>query len=141
LAVIPNLTATIEQIIVLAATAMLASGASLIWTGRRPDEQSNFGRDAIWNAIKTWVELPITRFHDKQDVLLLAEKPPRLAMEIGECLSRSYPSLWSTLQKLRQEYREWKDTDSSAKFTKFVEGRAITTWPIHRHTMNKGRGN
>jgi hypothetical protein len=141
LAVIPNLTAITEQIIGLTATAMLASGASLILTGRKPDEQSNLRRDAIWNAIKTWVELPITRFHDKQDVLPLAEKPPKLAREIGECLSRNYPSLWSTLQKLRREYRECKNTDSSAKFTKVVEGRTITTWPIHRHTTNKGRGN
>jgi hypothetical protein len=82
-------------------------------------------KESIWRAIKKWVELPINRFRDKQDTLPLAEKPPELAVEIEECLSRYYPSIWQNVTKLRQEYHEWKDTDSTSKFTKVVEGQTI----------------
>jgi hypothetical protein len=78
LGVIPNLTTTIEQIIILTVTAMLASGASLIWTGRKPDEQANLRREEIWKAIGEWVELPSTGFRGQPDPLPLAENPPKI---------------------------------------------------------------
>jgi hypothetical protein len=82
-------------------------------------------KEAIWMAIKKWVELPITRFRDKQDVLPLAEKAPDYADEINECLSRHYPLLWTNLQKLRQDYHDWKSADSAARFTRIDEGRTV----------------
>jgi hypothetical protein len=77
---------------------------------------------SIWTAIKSWVELPITRFRSKQDTLPLAEKPPELAVEIEECLSRYYPAIYASLQNLRQKVSEWKNEDVSARFTKDING-------------------
>ena len=78
----------------------------------------------MWDAIKKWVELPVTKFHNKQDTLPLAEKPPELAAGIEELLTRLYPSIHANLQKLRQEYSAWKNEDDSAKFTNRVDGVA-----------------
>ena len=78
----------------------------------------------MWAAIKKWVELPITEFHDEQDTLPLAEKPPELASGIEEILTRLYPAIYSNLQKLRREYSAWKNMDVSVKFTNHVDGVA-----------------
>jgi hypothetical protein len=123
--VILNLTSAIETIVIAIIAAMLGSGGALIWNARKPNEQDSRRKEDIWRAIKLWVELPITRFRDKQDTLPLAEKPPELAVEIEKCLSQKYPSVYACLQKLRQEYHDWKNTDSSARFMKVVEGRTI----------------
>ena len=88
-------------------------------------EEIDRRRRDTYDAIKKWVELPITRFHDKQDTLPLAEKALERSVEIEECLSRNYPSIWRNLKKLRQEYHEWKSTDSAARFTRIDEGRTV----------------
>ena len=75
----------------------------------------------MWDAIKRWVELPVTKFHNKHDTLPLAEKPPELAGGIEELLTRFYPSIYANLQKLRQEYSAWKNENVSAKFTNRVK--------------------
>jgi len=125
LGAISDLHSASEAIIITIVAIMFTGGASLFWNGLKSDEQDNLRREAIWKAIKEWIELPIARFRDKQDTLPLAEKPPELAVEIEECLSQNYPSVYACLQRLRQEYHDWKDTDSSAKFRKVVEGRTI----------------
>lgn len=117
----------IEWRLSIAAAAFIILAATAGWsvTKKESNEQDDSRKEDIWKAIKLWVEMPITRFRDKQDVLPLAEKPPELAVEIEECLSQNYPSVYACLQRLRQEYHDWKDTDSSARFTKVVEGRTI----------------
>jgi hypothetical protein len=56
-------------------------------------EEIDRRRRDTYDAIKKLVELPITRFHDKQDTLPLAEKALERSVEIEECLSRNYPSI------------------------------------------------
>jgi gas vesicle protein len=90
--------------------------------GKELSEQELRRREDIYDAIEEWVDLPITQFRDQQDTLPLAEKPPKSAEEIEKCLKRNYSSLWSDLQKLRQEYCEWRNTDIAKKFTKVIEG-------------------
>jgi hypothetical protein len=92
---------------------------------QEPKEQDTDRKKDIWNAIKKWVDLPITRFRDKQDTLPLAEKPPELADEIEECFRKNYQSIYANLEKLRQEYLEWKNTDSSKKFTTYEDGKPV----------------
>lgn len=124
--VLPNLTETIGQVIIAVIPAMIVGGASLIWFGRKPDEQELSRKRDIHAAIKKWVELPTVKFRDRRDVLPLAEEPPELAVEIEQCLNRKYQStIYASLQKFRQEYHEWKDTDSSVRFTKVENGKTI----------------
>jgi hypothetical protein len=123
--VLPDLNATIGQIIISVVPAMIVGGASLIWFGRKPDAQELSRKQDIHGAIKKWVELPVAAFDYKSGTLPLAEKPPELAAEIEECLSRKYPSIHTNLQKFRQDYREWQDTESSSKFTTVEDGRTV----------------
>jgi len=90
-----------------------------------PDEQRDLRKERVWNAIKKWAELPVMRFEDKSHTLPLAEKPPELATAIEECLSRKYPSIYGNLQKLRQDYHEWKNTESSSKLARVENGRTV----------------
>jgi hypothetical protein len=74
-----------------------------IWGKSKFDTRRQRRKD-IWGAIKEWVEL--TRSHDQQDAFPLAEKPPTLATEIEECLSRNYRSIWADMQQFRSKYDE-----------------------------------
>lgn len=78
-------------------------GAIVVVAKRRDDTRRRRKKD-VWDAIKEWVEL--TKSHDQQDAFPLAEKPPILAMEIVECLSRKYPSIWADMQQFRTKYEE-----------------------------------
>jgi len=105
---------TVVTIVLLVLTAF--------WSNKR----SNIRKEAIWKAIKKWVELPLPiRFHSQKDMLPLAEKPPELADEVEKCLKRKYPSIWANLQKLRQEYYGWKNENVAERFTKYEGDRAI----------------
>lgn len=106
------------------------------WSRTRKD---NLTKEAIWNAIKVWVELPIIRFRDKKDTLPLAEKPPELADAIEECLKRGYSSIWDNRQRLRQEYLGWKNTNVSARFTTFEKGQPIVWIDAKRDYNEKTR--
>jgi hypothetical protein len=128
LGVISNLTAAFETVIIAVVPSMIAAGSVLLWSARKPSEQNNLRKQAIWEAIKLWVELPITRFRDKQDVLPVAEKPPELADEVEGCLKRKYRSIWDNLQAFRSEYHEWKNTDSSEQFIKYEKGHAVLNY-------------
>jgi hypothetical protein len=106
-------------------TAILTVGLGLIpavfvfsWTLK----QLNQRKREIWNAIKAWVELPITEFRDKRDRLPLAETPPEKASEIEDCLRRSHSAIWDNLQRLRQQYHEWKNENTSDRFTRIING-------------------
>jgi hypothetical protein len=103
---IVNLTSAVEGVIVVIVAAMLISGCSLIWNGRKPDEQANQRKEDIWKAIKEWVELPSTGFGGQPDPLPLAEKPPNLAVEIEDCLNRNYPSIWANMREFRRVHAE-----------------------------------
>jgi hypothetical protein len=72
--------------------------------GKRRDDTRRRRKKDVWDAIKEWVEL--TKSHGQQDAFPLAEKPPTLAMEIVECLSRNYPSIWADMQQFRSKYDE-----------------------------------
>jgi len=113
-----ELTNTVVGVLVSA----LLAGAVMLWIS---SDQADRKKERIWSAIKKWVELPIIRFRDQQDTLPLAEKPPELAYEIEDCLSQKYTSIYGNLQKFRQEYYEWKNTESSQKFMKYEEGRPV----------------
>jgi hypothetical protein len=129
LGVISNLTTAFETVIIAVVPSMIVAGSVLLWSARKPSEQDNLRKQAIWEAIKLWVELPITRFRDKHDTLPLAEKPPELAAEIEQCLSRKYRgTVYACLQKFRQEYHEWKNTDSSEQFIKYEKGHAVLNY-------------
>jgi len=121
---IPNLADTIQIVIVSLVPAMIVSGASLIWLGRQPDEQELRRKEDIHGAIKRWNETPFGGFRKKTDTLPLAEKAPELAVEIEKCLTH-YQSIYANLQKLRQQYHEWKDTDSTDRFTRVENGKTI----------------
>jgi len=88
-------------------------------------EEVDRRRRDTYVAIKKWVELPITKFRDKQDTLPLAEKALERSDDIEGCLSRNYPSIWRNLEKLTQEYHEWKSTDSAARFTTIEGGLTV----------------
>lgn len=88
-------------------------------------EQVDLKRGRIWQAIKEWIDLPITRFRDQKDTLPLGEKPPESAVEIEDCLRQNYPSLWADLQKFRQEYYAWKNEDVSKRFTTYENGHPV----------------
>lgn len=88
-------------------------------------QQADLRKKEVWNAFQKWVQVPIVRFRDQQDMLPLAEKPPDLAFELEECLKRNYPSVWADLQKLRQQYHAWKNENVSDRFTRTVNG--VTT--------------
>ena len=120
----PNLADTIRIVIVSLVPTMIVSGASLIWLGRKPDEQELRRKEDIHRAIKRWNETPFGGFRKRTDTLPLAEKAPELAVEIEKCLSH-YQSVYANLQKLRQEYHEWKDTDSTGRFSRVENGKTI----------------
>ena len=103
---IVNLTSAIEGIVVLIFGAMLVSGSSLIWNGRKPDAHTNQRKRDIWEAIKEWVELPSTGFRGQPDPLPLAEKPPKLALEIEDCLNRNYPSIWANMREFKRVHAD-----------------------------------
>jgi hypothetical protein len=107
---------------VIITVGVLAFSAVYFGYVKGPDEQQLRRRENIHNAIKEWVDLPTTRFCDQQDTLPLAEEPPESAREIEECLKRKYPSVWSNLEKLRQEYSEYKGHNEN--FIRYVNGRA-----------------
>lgn len=110
--------------IVIFVVAIVILGATALWsrTQETENEQVDLRKKAVWDAIKKWVEMPITRFRDQEDTLPLAEKPPELAVEIEECLKRKYPSIWGNLQKLKQEYHGWKNEHVSDRFTENING-------------------
>jgi len=97
---------------------LLISAVTLWISSDRADRK----KEKIWKAIEEWVNLPIARFRYRDDTLPLAEKPPKLAYEIEECLRQKYPSLWNDLQKLRQEYHELKNEDIAKRFTTIRTG-------------------
>lgn len=88
-------------------------------------EQADLRKREVWNAFQKWVQLPIVRFRDQQDMLPLAEKPPDLAFELEECLRRNYSTIWDNLQELRQQYHAWKNENISDRFTKIEDGHTI----------------
>ena len=100
----------------------LITGAAFLLQSSEADYRR---KKDIWEAIRKWVELPITRFRNQQDTLPLAEKPPELAYEVEKCLKRKYPSIWANLKKLRQEYSDWKNEQTTDRFTTFENGRTI----------------
>jgi hypothetical protein len=119
-----SLANTIQIVIVSLVPAMLMQGASLVWLGLKPDEQELKRKEDVFQAIKRWSETRFGGFRDKNDTLPLAEKAPELATEIDKCLSH-YPSIYADLQKLRHEYREWKDTQTAERFTRVEKGKTI----------------
>jgi len=112
----------LAMIVIPIIVSSLITGAAFLLRSSEADYRRK--RD-IWEAIRKWVELPDTPFRGQRDTLPLAEKPPELADGVEGCLKRKYPSIWADLQKLRQEYSEYKMTNVSAKFTKDVNGRDI----------------
>jgi hypothetical protein len=129
---LPNLTEAIGQVIIAVIPAMIVGGASLIWFGRKPDTQELSRKQDIHNAIKKWIEIPVAEFEDKSGVLPLAEKPPELAAEIEKCLKQKYQSIYTNLQKLRQDHHEWKDTESYSRFSRVEDGRTIISIDLVR---------
>jgi hypothetical protein len=115
---LPELTNTLVGVLVGA----LLTGAVILWIS---SDQTERRKEKIWNAIRKWIELPVTRFRDQMDTLPLAEKPPEYADEINECLKRGYRWIWDSWQKFRQEYFEWKNANVSEKFTKVENGKTI----------------
>jgi len=109
-------------IVIPIVVSSLITGAAFLLQSSEADYRR---KKDIWEAIRKWVELPITRFRNQQDTLPLAEKPPELADGVEGCLRRKYPSIWGNLQKLRQEYSEYKKENVTEKFTKYVDDRAI----------------
>jgi len=88
-------------------------------------EQELRRKREIYDAIKEWVESPIFRFQDQRDTLPLAEKPPRLASAIEECLRQNYSTIWSSLQRLREKYHEYKNANISEIATRYVDGQPV----------------
>jgi len=81
-------------------------------------------RKAIWEAIKEWVEPPSNKLPSQQDPLPLAGKPPKLAAEIEECLSRNYPSIWADVEELKRKHAELMAIKDGKIPDEFWEGRA-----------------
>jgi hypothetical protein len=117
----PNLTETVQIVVVSLVPSMFVSGASLIWLGRKPDEQELRRKQDTFGAIERWNETPFGSFRSRRDTLPLAESPPELGVDIDSCL-RHYPSVYANLQKLRTEYKDWKETDSVHRFTTIENG-------------------
>jgi len=115
LGVITNLSSLVENILGAIVVGMFTTGCAFLYYGPRANEQEILRKERVWKVIQEWVALPAT-----QDILPLAEKPPTLADEIHECLRKKYPSIWANLQKLRQEYSEWKNIDHSERFRKTI---------------------
>jgi len=85
-------------------------------------EEIDFRRKSIWEAIKEWVELSSTQ----QDTFSLAETPPKLAVEVEECLSQNYPSIWADRQEFRSKCGELKDMKEGKipeEFWEEIDGR------------------
>ncbi len=113
-----ELSALVNTLVGVLVSALLA-GAVILWIS---SDQVERKKERIWKAIEKWVNAPITRFHDQQDTLPFAEKPPELAFEIEECLKQNYPAIWDNLQKLKQEYHGWKNEDVGKRFTENING-------------------
>jgi hypothetical protein len=127
---------TLSELAIIAIPIIVSSlitGAAFLL---RSSEGDYLRKEAIWKAIEEWVALPITGFSDQRDTLPLAEKPPKLAEAIEKCLKRKYPSVWDSLQKLRQEYFEYKRHGKS--FVQYVDGRA-TIYPDDIIAYDKAR--
>jgi len=122
LGVITNLSSLVENILGAIVVGMFTTGCAFLYYGPRANEQEILRKERVWKAIQAWVALPITDFRHQQDTLPLAEKPPELADEVHECLRKKYPAIWTNLQKLRQEYREWKNEHVSDRFTERING-------------------
>jgi len=103
LGLFPNMTETIRIILIALIPAMITSGGSLVWLGRKPDEQEVTRKRDIHAAIKTWVE-------SSQKALApysLAAKAPELSLEVENCLSKKYPPIWSGVLELRHKRDEF----------------------------------
>ena len=133
LGLITNLTDTIQIVIVSLVPAMIVSGASLIWLARKPDEQELRRREDIHGAIKKWLE-------SKQDVYPLVVKPPELTVEIENCLSRKYRSIWADIQELRRKHCELLAIESgkySDEFWDEINGVRAFKYPRKRCTCSQ----
>jgi hypothetical protein len=101
---IVNVVSVTEGIIATITATMIIGGISLIWKGRKPNDQR---KKEIWYAIKEWVEsqtqvgFGVNR--GPRDFLLKTEAP-HLAAEIDACLVKHYATVWSTLQEFRAKY-------------------------------------
>ncbi len=92
----------VEAYLAPAAATIIAAVIGILGKSRFDTRRQR--KKDIWDAIKEWVELTIS--HGQQDAFPLAEKPPTLATEIEECLSRNYPSIWADVQQFRNKYDE-----------------------------------
>jgi hypothetical protein len=124
LGLLPNLAGTIQIIIISLVPTMIVSGGSLIWLGRKPDEQELSRKRDIHAAIKEWVESS----PNVANPYPLAARPPELGVEIENCLSKKYPSIWGDVQKLRGKRSELLLIESGSfpdEFWENVNGREI----------------
>jgi len=138
--VITNLSSLVENILGAIVVGMFTTGCAFLYYGPRANEQEILKKERIWKAVQAWVALPITDFRHQQDTLPLAEKPLELADEIHECLRRKYPSIWSNLEKFRQEYSGWKNENVSERFTETINGvPTVYINMIHSYNESKCR--
>jgi hypothetical protein len=69
------------------------------------EEIDRDGRN-LHEAIKEWIQpLPVP-WQIGGERLYLAERVPRYAQKVYDCLSRNYPEIWADLQKYRAKYGE-----------------------------------